>query len=302
MLIGLAPLDGITDAAYRFIVDKYGRPDLLYTEFIPTEGIILEKPGVLKNLVHHRTKTPLIVQLVGADPNSFYLATKIVIKQYPDIYGIDINMGCPERSVVKRGAGAGLIHDPERAIAIVAAVNLAVKDFSSQKILVSVKTRLGYVDIETEWIKKILSADLSVVCFHLRTLAQIYAGPARWEYMDKIVAWNKNKIKILGNGNVKSRDEAVTKISRHNIDGVLIGRAALGNPWIFTKKKPSKEERIKVMLEHCQKFMEFYPEGDFKSLRKHLAWYAKDFTGSAKIRQQLMMVNNLSDLNKIVSG
>ena len=110
-----------------------------------------------------------------------------------------------------------------------------------------------------------------------------------------------SRTKILGNGDIKSREEALNKIKKYKLAGVLIGRGALGNPWIFQGKIPTLEERTKVILDHCKKFTEFFPKGDFKAMRKHLAWYAKGFRHSAKVRDQLMKVNNLDDVIKIIS-
>jgi len=291
-------MDGITDAAFRFIVDKYGAPDVLFTEFVSVKGLEIGRPAMMRMLFKHETKTPTIVQLFGNDPKLFYPATITVLKKGFD--GVDINMGCPDQSVFSRGGGAALILKPKIAQEIIKNVKKAVKDFGKKEITVSVKTRTGYKVHQTkEWISQLLEAEPDMICIHGRTYEQRFLGKADWEQIAQAKELaKKTKTKILGNGDVKNKKEALQKIRQYNLDGILIGRAALGNPWIFQDKIPTQDERIKVMLEHAQKFMEFFPNGDFKAMRKHLAWYTKYFDGSARIRNELMKVNNIEDVKK----
>ncbi len=300
-IIGLAPMDGVTDAAFRFIADKYGRPDILYTEFVSVKGLEIGRPAMMRMLLKHETKTPIIAQLFGTDPELFYKAALKVIKL--GYAGIDINMGCPDQSVFSRGGGAGLILKPDLAAEIIGSVKKAVEK-SSRQITVSVKTRTGYKSHQTkEWINKLLGAEPDMICLHGRTYEQRFLGEADWEEIGlakELAAATKTK--ILGNGDVKSKAEALVRIKTYNLDGVLIGRAALGNPWIFQDKMPELEERVKVMLEHCEKFNEYFPKGDFKAMRKHLVWYAKGFDGANRFRNELMKVNNIEDVKKILNS
>jgi tRNA-dihydrouridine synthase B len=304
-IIGLAPMDGITDAPFRNIVDIYGKPGIIYTEYISIKGLLLGRPAVNRMLLHHKTKTSIIVQLFGNNPDLFYKASFIVLGN--GFNGIDINMGCPDKSVFNRGGGAGLILKPKLAKEIILSVRKAVYDWkeknSSQKnITVSVKTRTGYKNHQTkEWINNLLEVSPDFICLHARTYQQKYSGKADWNQIRIAVDLAKNtKTKIFGNGDIKSRQEAIDKIKQYNLAGVLIGRAALGNPWIFKGIVPTVKERFRIMLKHCNKFKEFFPESDFKIMRKHLAWYAKGFNGSAEIRNQLMKVNRINDVKKII--
>ena len=304
-VIGLSPMDGITDAVFRKITDTYGKPDILFTEFIPVDALILHKPAIERMLIFHKTKTITIAQLFGIESELFYQAVQIVLDK--GFNGVDINMGCPDKAVFNHGGGAGLILRPKLAKEIILSVKKSVEDWkekncSKKNITVSVKTRTGYKEHQTkEWIENLLSASPDFICLHARTYIQKYSGKADWEQIRIAVDSAKNtKTKILGNGDVKNRKEARTKINEYKISGILIGRAALGNPWVFTDKVPTTKERFEVLIKHCQLFTKTFPELEFKIMRKHLAWYTKGIPGSAKIRNSLMQVNSINDVKKII--
>ena len=299
-------MDGITDAPFRWITDIYGKPDIIYTEFVSVKGLILGKPAIQRMLLRHKTNTTMIAQFFGTEPEYFYQAAIVALEKGFD--GIDINMGCPDKSVFHKGAGAGLILQPKLAREIILSVKKAVKEgiekFGIKKnITVSVKTRTGYRTPQTkEWIGNLLEAEPDFICIHARTFAQKYSGLADWSQIGIAANLAKNtKTKIFGNGDIKSREQALERIKEYDLAGVLIGRAALGNPWIFRGIIPATEERFKVLLEHCQKFVEFFPNADLSIMRKHLGWYAKDFPHAAEIRNELMQVNNIDDVKKILN-
>lgn len=305
-VIGLSPMDGITDAVFRQITDIYGKPDILFTEFIPVDALILSKPAIERMLIFHKTKTITIAQLFGIEPELFYQATMTVLDKGFD--GVDINMGCPDRAVFNRGGGAGLILQPELAKKIILSVKKAVVDWkkknrSKKEITVSVKTRTGYKEHQTKkWINNLLEVSPDFICLHARTYSQKYSGVADWEQIKIAVDLAKNtKTKILGNGDVRSRKEALKKIKKYKLSGVLIGRAALGNPWVFTDKIPTTKEKFEALIKHCQLFSKTFPELEFKIMRKHLAWYTKGIPGSAEMRSCLMQVNNIDEVKKIIS-
>jgi len=298
-------MDGITDAPFRNITDIYGKPDIIYTEFISVKGLILGRPAIQRMLLCHKTNTTMIAQFFGNEPEYFYQAAQVAMEKGYD--GIDINMGCPDKSVFNRGGGSGLILQPKLAKEIISSVKKAVRDSAKklniQKYIpVSVKTRTGYKIPQTkEWISQLLEAEPDVICLHARTFAQKYSGRADWEQVGIAADLARpTKTKIFGNGDIKSRQQALEKIKQYNLAGVLIGRAALGNPWIFKGIVPTTVERFKVVLEHCKKFTEFFPASDFSIMRKHLAWYIKDFPHAAEVRNQLMRVNNIDDVKKII--
>ncbi|MBP9691152.1 tRNA-dihydrouridine synthase [Candidatus Woesebacteria bacterium] len=330
-IIGLSPMDGVTDAAFRKIVDLHGKPQLLVTEFIPVEGITRGAVQILKSFIHHKTDTPTLGQIYGTDLDAYRQATLIVCELGFD--GVDINMGCPDRSISGRGAGAGLIRTPELARDIIATVKQAVHDWSEGLTLedvglrpsiidhvraianrcdidtssrigipVSVKTRTGYDQIQTqEWISHIIEARPAAITLHGRTLAQMYTGLASWDEIGKAAELARDAgIPFLGNGDIKSRAEALDKIKQYGLSGVLIGRAAFGNPWIFQGTEPTAYERLQTALQHAQMFEELLPDGHFLSIRKHLAWYTKGFDQAAETRARLMSVNNSSEIKEIL--
>jgi len=222
--------------------------------------------------------------------------------------GVDINMGCPDKSVFNRSGGAGLILQPKLAKEIILSVKKAIKEGIKKlnikkDITISVKTRTGYKIPETkEWIGSLLEAEPNVICIHARTFAQKYSGLADWSQIGIAADLAKNtKTKIFGNGDIKSRQQALERIKEYNLAGVLIGRGALGNPWIFKGIIPTTEERFMVLLEHCKKFTEFFPTADLSIMRKHLAWYVKDFPHAAEVRNELMQINSIDDVKKILS-
>ena len=306
-VIGLAPMDGITDAPFRYITDVYGKPDIIYTEFVSVKGLIMGKPAIQRMLIRHKTDTFTVAQFFSCEPEYFYQAALVAMDKGFD--GVDINMGCPEKSVFHRGAGAGLILQPKLAKEIILSVKKGVKDgkekYSIERnITVSIKTRTGYREPQTkEWISNLLEAEPDVICIHARTFAQKYSGLADWDQIGIASEIAKNtKTKIFGNGDIKNREQALEKIKKYSIAGVLIGRAALGNPWIFKGIIPTTEERFKVLLEHCKKFVEFFPKSDFSIMRKHLAWYVKDFPHAAEVRNRLMQVKSIDDVKEIISS
>lgn len=330
-IIGQAPMDGVTDAAFRYITDIHGEPDVLFTEFIPVEGIARKAVKILHSFVHHPTKTPTLAQIYGRELEAFYLSAFVAAELGFD--GIDINMGCPDRAVTRRGAGAGLIKSPKHAVKIINTVKQAVQDWCAGKTMeeahvpaeiidhvtflqekhqtkgdriqipVSVKTRIGYDKIVTEeWIKNLTDANPAAISLHGRTLEQMYTGKADWEEIGKAAeVAHAAKIKLLGNGDVRSMPEAREKIEKFHLDGVLIGRATFGNPWLFQEIEPDTHLRINTALEHAEAFEKLLPDGHFVSLRKHMAWYMKGFDHAAALRDKLMRMQNISDVREIIS-
>lgn len=305
-MIGLSPMDGITDAAFRFITDKYGHPDIIFTEFISARGINRHIKRLFPAIIHHKTKTPTVAQVFGADPEEIYKAFFIIAAMGFD--GLDINMGCPDKSVTKNGGGAALILQPQLARRIILAAKKARDEWQliypgRSRRTISVKTRIGYDKPNTkEWIGQLLDVRPDFISLHGRTFRQLYSGAADWDEIKKAAdLTRKLKLKLYGNGDIKSLKDAEEKIKTYRLDGVLIGRAALGNPWVFNDHVPTKAERFKAMIEHCEKFMELTPDLYFPSLRKHLAWYCRGFAGAAEMRNRLMKVENINDVKLIIN-
>lgn len=323
-IIGLAPMDGITDPAFRYITDTIGHPNVMYTEFVSAEGLIRGSPELLRTFIHHTSKIPLIGQLFGADCASFHMATILLAEL--GISGIDINMGCPNKHITKNGGGASLIQSPNLAIKIIQTVKHAIKNWNNgidikslsipQKckdaihtfrksnsrvrksmLPVSVKTRIGYDSVNTRvWISQLLKAEPDCIVIHGRTFSQQFSGSSNWEEIAIASELCKNtRTILLGNGDIQTLDEAKEKASMYSSDGVLIGRACCGNPWIFKNSIPTPNERIRVAIEHCRAFEKLTPKTSFASLKKHLSWYCKNFPNAGDIRNTLMHLSTLKE-------
>ncbi len=329
-IIGLAPMDGVTDAPFRFIVQKYGKPHVIITEFTSVEGICA---GALKTLIAFRydeSERPVVAQVFGSTPEAFYKASFVVAALGFD--GIDINMGCPASNVAGKGAGAALILTPELAKEIIRSVQRATIEWADGKNIddvglpesivaevkkmqpqpverkllpVSVKTRIGYNSVVVEeWVKHLLETRPVNISLHGRTLKQLYSGQADWDAIARAAEIiHQTDTTVLGNGDIKTLEDAKTRIKQYGVDGVLIGRAAFGNPWIFQNKDHSEisiEEKFAVALEHSRLYEKLFGERLFFPMRKHLAWYCKGFTNASEIRQKLMQTANSNDVASIL--
>lgn len=318
-------MDGVTDAPMRYMVAKYSQPKenpkseirnsnesgvgVMFTEFVSVDAIHYAKgksswEKVVRPFRFDELERPIVAQLFGKEPELFAEATELVMKMGFD--GVDINMGCPARKVAENGAGAGLIRTPELAQEIIRAVQAGVGlRGDSPKLPVSVKTRIGVEsgsEME-EWIEAIMEAKPSVISLHGRTLKQLYSGKADWEMIARAaeIVHEKGGI-ILGNGDVESIESAKIKIQKYGVDGVLIGRAAEGNPGVFGgNDMPSKEQRLTWMVEHAKIYEKVFGESDFLPMRKHLAWYAKGFEGASELRQKLVQTNSAGEVEAIIT-
>lgn len=328
--IGLSPMDGVTDALFRFIMTEYGKPDLMMTEFTCVEGIAHNALKLLRDFEYDEKERPIIAQVFGTDIESFYSTAVIVCELGFD--GIDINMGCPSKNVSGRGAGAGLIRTPELASEIIKAVLLGVQDYSKgimnleklpiknkmkdairsqaklhspievRSIPVSVKTRIGYDEIIVEsWVSHLLQHDIKNITLHGRTLKQMYAGFADWDAISRGAKLaHQAGILLTGNGDVHSRTEALEKVQKYGVDGVLIGRASFGNPWVFQDHESTLEERIQLAVHHCQEFENRFGTEHFFVMRKHLGWYIKGHPNAKEVRTRLMLANSTQEVKEIL--
>ncbi len=328
-IIGLSPMDGVTDAAFRFIVSQHGKAHLHLTEFVSVEGMSLgNAEKVFSPFKYSAAERPVVAQLFGTDVKAFYNAAIMVGEMGFD--GIDINMGCPAKNISARGAGAGLIQTPKLAQDIIRAVKKGIQDFSQGKssqdldlpaatkkfiankwlesgqqrqlLPVSVKTRIGFEEIVIEdWVRCLLEEEPVNISIHGRTLKQMYTGEANWEAIGKAAQIiQKTETSVLGNGDIKSLADAYKKLKQYDLDGVLVGRASFGNPWLFQAYTPTVADRMRVAVEHSYKYEEFYGTSFFHPMRKHLAWYMHDFPGAKELRLQLIKSNSAREVEEIL--
>ena len=300
----LAPMADVTDAAFRRIIAKYGKPDVMWTEFVSADGLC-NKEGrkhLLIDLSYTEKERPIVAQLFTSSSEKMREAAKLVAELGFD--GLDINMGCPDRTIEKQGAGAALIKTPKIARAVIVAAKEGIRD-AGKSIPVSVKTRIGWSKSEIEtWIPELLREDIAALIIHARTRKEMSLVPARWEFVKRAVEI-RNEMKvdtlIIGNGDVKDLDEAKIKVKETGADGVMIGRGIFGNPWLFAGKSPNIKEKLEVLAEHTKLFDKLLgKKKNFAIMKKHFKAYVNGFDGAKEMRIELMECENADDVGKTI--
>ena len=287
----LAPLEGVTDTVFRRIVASCARPDLFFTEFTNSDGYCsVGRDSVAENFRYTPQETPLIAQIWGKNPENMYKTAVDLSKM--GFSGIDINMGCPERTVMKNACGAAMIETPDAAIAVIAAVKKGAGNLP-----VSVKTRIGVRKIVTEqWVSLLLAQGLDALTIHGRTAAEMSKVPAHWDEIAKaVVIRDRMKLhtKIIGNGDVKDARDAMEKAKEFGVDGVMIGRGIFNNLWCFdTSESPhigTTQELFSIMEKHIRMFdTEWGNRKSFALLKKFFKIYVSGFGGASEARQRFM--------------
>lgn len=332
-------MDGITDEVFRLVQTKISKPDIVFTEFVSAEGISRGGVKLYDQLLYSKEERPIIGQLFGKDPESFYKSAIILCELGFD--GVDINMGCPAKTVVQNGSGAALIGQYDKASKIIESVKKGIDDWFENKInindldlnqktlkiiernkkysdikialfkgdvpkgqrvltkpTISVKTRFGITEsIIDQWIPFLLDHNLDLITLHGRTLKQGYAGLADWNGISKAAKLaEKYPTKFFGNGDIVSRSQGLEFCEKYNVDGVLIGRASMGNPWLFSDYSASFKEKFSAMLLHTQLFKEIFPDRKFDSLRKYFLLYSSGHPNAKQLRSKLVRLNSLEEL------
>jgi nifR3 family TIM-barrel protein len=297
----LAPMADVTDCAFRQIIAKYGKPDVFWTEFVSADGLAhpVAREKLLIDLKYGENERPIVAQIFGSKPDNIRNAAALCRELGFD--GIDINMGCPAKEIEKQCAGAAMIKNPKLAIEIIRAAKEG-----GGGLPVSVKTRIGYNKNEIEtWIPELLKENLAALTVHLRTRKEMSNVPAHWDVMKRIVEI-RNEMKvptlILGNGDVLDINDAKNKCDETGCDGVMLGRAIFGNPWLFAGGKPSITEKLQVMVEHTKLFEKMLGgHKNFAIMKKHYKAYANGFDGAKELRIKLMETENASQVDEIVN-
>ncbi len=386
-IIGLAPMDGVTDIAFRHIIATHGRPDVVFTEFTNIHDVCFGRSDMAwESLRFTDCQRPVVAQLYGKHPELFYQAAHVVSELGFD--GLDINMGCPSKNVASSGSGAGLIRTPELALDIMEATARGLRDWAEGQTLteaglkprivervrqirdarasfprpivvpdpltqndpprhgaygtpnnhprggtvepqnnvralpLSVKTRLGYDSvIIREWSACLVEGHPEVISIHGRTLKQMYRGDADWDAIADAAAQIRQRgILVFGNGDIGSLNDAIARIRASGVDGILLGRAALGNPWIFHGKDairqavqhhtphPVREpsvslaDRFDMMLTHARTFEQFHEARRFPRMRKHLGWYCSGFPHAAALRAGMVTIHHAGDVARLLEA
>lgn len=312
----LAPMDDVTDTVFRRMVESMAPPDIYFTEFVNVDGLqSAGRPRLLKKLQFTKGEKPLIAQLWGANPENFYktaqqiadgtFAKELGLPDGVNFDGVDLNMGCPEKSAVKHGTCSALINDRPKAQEIIE----ATKKGLNGKLPLSVKTRTGFNNVDLTWIEFLLEQDLAMLTVHGRTKKQMSKVPADWELIGKAREL-RDKIApqtlIVGNGDVLSREQGLQLAKKHKLDGIMIGRGVFHDPFIFSKDNPWQDYSPKKRLELYKKHVELFEttwknrERPVPTLNKFCKVYVNGFDGAKEMREELMDCNNTKDLKKVL--
>lgn len=314
----LAPMYDVTDAAFRAMFVKYSKkpgrknlPLVLFTEFVSCDGLVSEagRPKLSRELYYTEKERPIVAQIFGAKPENVEKAARLIKDLGFD--GIDINMGCPDKTIEKQGAGAALIKQPALAKEII----LAAKR-GAGSIPVSVKTRLGYNKVDLSWLATILETKPAALTVHLRTRKEMSLATAHWEIFPEIVRMAKEAgVAIIGNGDVSEVADGLDRAKKTGVDGIMIGRGAFGRPWLFSgsKQEPTLARRLTMMQEQAKIFWKLYGptktnqkffnghQKNFAVMKKHFKAYVADFSGASRLRARLMEAKNPEEIKKILS-
>lgn len=307
----LAPMADGTDPAFRRIIAAHGKPDVMFTEFVSCDGLCSERgrPKLLRDLSYTEGERPIVAQIFSSRPENVLRCAALIRELGFD--GIDLNMGCPDRSIEKQGAGAALIKDPGRARAVIAAAREG-----GGGLPVSVKTRLGYnANALSTWLPELLAERPAAITLHLRTRKEMSKVPARWDEARRAVDMARGSgVLIIGNGDVKTREEATARAAETGVDGVMVGRAWFGNPWFGSSNAAvSDEARIAVMREHLRSYVEYFGPSErntreffghmkhFAVLKKHLNAYLKGVSSLASLREALMRADSPEDAEQTLA-
>lgn len=316
-IIVLAPLADVTDAAFRRLIAKYsaheradgtvGGPDVMWTEFVSADGLMRATPEgkekLMADLKYTEEERPIVAQLFSSTEEYMEAAARLCAELGFD--GIDINMGCPDRSIEKQGCGSAMIKNPQVARAVIRAAKRGAPSLP-----ITVKTRLGYnQDQLEEWLPELLAEEPAVVTVHARTRKEMSKVPARWERVKRAVEIRNeqgSESLIFGNGDALNISDAKEKAEATGADGVMLGRAIFGNPWLFHPEKDltnvSLEERLRVLVEHTQMFVELLPHKNFAIMKKHYKAYVNGFDGAKELRLALMETNSAEEVAEVVDS
>lgn len=310
-IFALAPLANVTDAAFRRLIAKYGKPHgpaVMFTEFVSADGLVRGNRDVLlHDLAFGESERPIVAQLFTGRPDMMAKAAALVGKLGFD--GIDINMGCPDRSIERAGAGAALIKTPKLARELIAAAREG-----GGGLPVSVKTRLGYnKDVLDEWLPALLEMRPAAITIHARTRKEMSRVPARWERIARGVELRNacqgdtlTRTLIIGNGDLKNIKDAKAKIEDSGADGAMLGRAIFGNPSLFAHSRElanDVKERLRIAVEHARLFEKLL--GDVKNfavMKKHFTAYVEGFPGAKELRMRLMETESAAEIEEIIES
>jgi len=301
--LALAPMDGVTDFVFREIIAGAGRPDVFFTEFTNVDALVSKGyEKTIPRLKYSERQRPIVAQIWGTNPKNFYTVARLVKDLGFD--GIDINMSCPVRDVMKVGSGAAFINTPALAAEVIAATKEGAGGLP-----VSVKARIGVSKVVTgEWIGFLLKQNLGAISIHGRTAKEMSKVPAHWDEIGKAVKLRDRlapETVIIGNGDILNRQQAREAHDAYGVDGVMIGRGVFANPWVFEKTSATHTaaESLALLVAHTKLYTDTYPgERPFVSMRKYFKMYVRSFYGANILLKQLMETKNFSQVQQLVKA
>ncbi|MAZ00770.1 MAG: tRNA dihydrouridine synthase DusB [Flavobacteriales bacterium] len=298
----LAPMEDVSDPPFRRICKKHGA-DLMFTEFISSEGLIRDAEKSTKKLDIFEYERPIGIQIFGGNIKSMIESVRIINKVKPDI--IDINYGCPVKKVVSKGAGAGILKDIDKMVAMTKAI------VQESKFPVTIKTRLGW-DNNSKYIvevaEKLQDVGIKAISIHGRTSKQMYKGEADWDLIGKVKNNPRMKIPVFGNGDINSPEKAKLMFERYGVDGIMIGRASIGNPWVFKQikyylekgenlKEVSLKEKTETCIDHLQESILWKGEKlGILEMRRHYSKYFKNIPHFKEYRMKLLQSLDIDEI------
>lgn len=303
----LAPMDDVTDVVFRRIVAECAAPDMFFTEFVNVDGLqSVGRSKVLNKLKKHTSEHTTVAQIWGKTPENYYKTAKELVQM--GFAGIDINMGCPEKSIVKNGCCSAFMLPENQSLA--SQVIKAVQSAVNGKVPVSVKTRLGFNEVDYGWHKLLLQHNLNMLTIHARTRKEMSKVPADWAKLEPIVAL-RDKLSpatlIVGNGDVTSRAHGLELAKKHGVDGVMIGRGIFTDPFIFAQSSTwasyTKEQKIALLKRHVELYQETWQPGErnFDMLKKFAKVYINGFDGASDMRVHVMACKSAPELLQLIT-
>jgi tRNA-dihydrouridine synthase len=296
----LAPMDDVTDTVFRRVVAGCAPPDLFFTEFVNVDGLqSAGRPRVVKRIQFTNDEQPLIAQIWGNNPENYYKTAQELVTM--GFAGIDINMGCPEKTVVKNGSCSALINNRPLALELIQ----AAQEGAAGRIPVSVKTRLGFNEVDFTWHELLLKQNLAMLSVHGRTRKEMSEVPAHWDLIGKVKELRDTiapDTLVVGNGDVQSRQQGLALAEQYGLDGIMIGRGIFHDPFIFAPESLwenyTKQQRIGLYAKHVQLFADTWTSEDRRIavLNKFCKIYINGFDGAKDLREKLMSAATAADL------
>lgn len=303
IIFAMAPLYDVADTVFRQIIADCSPPDLFFTEFVNVDGLqSAGKKDAQKRLIFSAKEKPIIAQIWGLNPDNYFKTTKELIDM--GFAGVDINMGCPDKAIVKNGSCSALINNRELAAQIISATKKAAKG----KMPVSIKTRLGFNDIDYSWHEFLLNQGLDMLSIHGRTKKEMSKVPANWEAINNIRKL-RDKISpdtlIIGNGEVLTKKQGIDLARKYKLDGIMIGTGIFNDPFVFADKSPwpnySKQQKLDLFKKHVKLFDKTWKgTKPIKLLNKFCKIYINNFDGAKELREKLMAVKSADELLSMI--